>query len=83
MKMNSSFGAVTIFIGDGLSDRFAAQTADVVYAKQKLAEFCGKNKISHSEYTNLNQVAESLRVAKALLPAAFTGVLGELSISPA
>ena len=83
MKMNASFGVPTIFIGDGLSDRFAAQRADIVYAKQKLAEFCGRNMIPHIEYANLNQVAESLREATESLPAAFNGVLGELSISPA
>ena len=83
MKMNDPFGAPTIFIGDGLSDRFAAETANIVYAKQKLAKFCERNKIPHIEYTNLNQVAESLREAMISLPAAFNGVFGELSISPA
>ncbi|HEV2348607.1 MAG TPA: MtnX-like HAD-IB family phosphatase [Terriglobia bacterium] len=34
-----------IFIGDGLSDRFAAQAADVVFAKRQLLAYCRENDI--------------------------------------
>lgn len=55
----------SIFIGDGLSDRFAAQNADVVFAKKKLRQFCGKNNIGFVEYENLGEVARRLEDAFA------------------
>ena len=38
-------GSLVIFIGDGLSDRFAAQAADVVLAKNQLLAYCRENGI--------------------------------------
>ena len=52
-----------IFVGDGFSDRFAAQTAEIVFAKKKLAEFCLRENLPHINYCNLAQVAENLRDA--------------------
>ncbi len=63
MSIENRFAAPAIFVGDGLSDRFAAQTADVVFAKQKLADFCLQNQIAHEKYDDLHQVADSLRMA--------------------
>ena len=63
MKMNNRTGAPTVFIGDGLSDRFAAKSADVVFAKEKLVDFCGKNDILYHHYDNLQQISDSLRSA--------------------
>jgi 2-hydroxy-3-keto-5-methylthiopentenyl-1-phosphate phosphatase len=60
MRRHNTFASPAIFIGDGLSDRFAAQTADIVFAKKKLADFCAQNGIRFSAYANLKQVAESL-----------------------
>ena len=56
--------APTIFVGDGLSDRYAAQAADLVFAKQGLARFCTEKKIKYSAYQNLFEVSE--RVEKML-----------------
>ena len=36
-----------VFIGDGLSDRYAARTADVVYAKEHLAAYCREDRLPH------------------------------------
>ena len=47
-----------IFVGDGLSDRYAAQTADFTFAKKKLLEFCRANQIRHKEYSNFRQISE-------------------------
>lgn len=38
-------GSCVIFIGDGLSDRFAARAADVVFAKRQLLAHCRENGI--------------------------------------
>ncbi len=60
MEINNLFAAPSIFVGDGLSDRFAARAANVVFAKGKLKDFCRQNRIPLTEYVNLRQVAESL-----------------------
>ncbi|HEY0427797.1 MAG TPA: MtnX-like HAD-IB family phosphatase [Pyrinomonadaceae bacterium] len=60
MRLNNFCDAPSIFVGDGLSDRFAAQTANVVFAKKKLADFCLQNRIPQTAYNSLKQVAESL-----------------------
>ena len=60
MQMKNPFAAPSIFIGDGLSDRFAAKSADIVFAKKKLSEFCLENRIPQTAYSGLKQVAESL-----------------------
>jgi 2,3-diketo-5-methylthio-1-phosphopentane phosphatase len=51
-------GAPSIFVGDGLSDRYAAASADVVFAKDKLAAFCGEQGIAFHRYETLADVAE-------------------------
>ncbi len=73
MSEQNKRAAPSIFIGDGLSDRFAAQTANVVFAKNKLSEFCLANRIPQTAYHNLNQVAESLDQAFEMFVLASTG----------
>ena len=53
-------GGATIFVGDGLSDKYAASTADLVFAKDKLADYCRKEQIRHLPYSNLDDVAVQL-----------------------
>lgn len=60
MSEQNRYAAPSIFVGDGLSDRFAAKAADVVFAKNKLSEFCLENRIPQTAYNNLKQVADSL-----------------------
>lgn len=60
MKRINECGAPSIFIGDGLSDCFAARTADVVFAKKKLASYCSQQKIEFTAYETLAQVARCL-----------------------
>jgi 2-hydroxy-3-keto-5-methylthiopentenyl-1-phosphate phosphatase len=50
-------GAPAIFVGDGLSDRYAAAAADVVFAKDKLAAHCVEQGISFIRYETLADVA--------------------------
>ncbi len=49
-------GEYVIFIGDGLSDRQAAEVADEVYAKHSLTEYCREQAIAHREYETLADV---------------------------
>ena len=50
-------GAPSIFVGDGLSDRYAAAVADVVFAKDKLAAYCAEQGIAFHRYETLAVVA--------------------------
>jgi 2-hydroxy-3-keto-5-methylthiopentenyl-1-phosphate phosphatase len=49
-----------IFIGDGLTDRCAADKADHVFAKDKLAYYCKQNGISYTPYVDFNDVTRLL-----------------------
>jgi 2-hydroxy-3-keto-5-methylthiopentenyl-1-phosphate phosphatase len=50
----------TIFIGDGLSDRYAAAYADFVFAKGALAGYCDQHAIPFQPYDTLATVAGDL-----------------------
>jgi 2,3-diketo-5-methylthio-1-phosphopentane phosphatase len=52
--------ASSFFAGDGLSDRYAASSADVVFAKASLAAFCAEQGIPHNRFDTLEQVATQL-----------------------
>ena len=49
--------APSIFVGDGLSDRYAAAAADVVFAKDKLAAYCAEQGIAFHRYETLADIA--------------------------
>lgn len=53
-------GGPSIFVGDGLSDRYAAAAATMVFAKDKLAAWCAGQGISFIAYTSLADVAAAL-----------------------
>jgi 2,3-diketo-5-methylthio-1-phosphopentane phosphatase len=55
-RMNAD-GRPTLFVGDGLSDRFAAAVADVVMAKDGLADHCRARAIPFVRYDHLDEVA--------------------------
>jgi 2-hydroxy-3-keto-5-methylthiopentenyl-1-phosphate phosphatase len=57
MQSLNPTGASAIFVGDGLSDRYAAAAADVVFAKDKLAAHCAEQGISFFRYETLADVA--------------------------
>ena len=46
-------GYFTVFLGDGLSDRGAAQSADLIFAKSGLARFCQNQKIPFVTFARL------------------------------
>lgn len=54
-------GAYTIFIGDGLSDRAAADAADEVYAKHSLIQYCREKKIRFREFETFDEILRELQ----------------------
>lgn len=61
IKAAQKRGEHTIFIGDGLSDRGAAEAADEVFAKHSLVEHCRKTGIRFHEYQNFDDVLKQLQ----------------------
>ena len=51
-------GEKIVFVGDGLSDRFAAAVSDFTFAKSKLLKFCEENKINHQKYSTFKELDE-------------------------
>lgn len=45
-----------IFIGDGLTDRCAAEQADIVFAKNELAEYCTSNGVNYILYDSFKDI---------------------------
>lgn len=54
-------GEYTIFIGDGLSDRAAAEAAHEVFAKHSLAPYCRERGIEFHEYETFEDVLAELQ----------------------
>jgi 2,3-diketo-5-methylthio-1-phosphopentane phosphatase len=54
-------GARVLFAGDGLSDACAAEAADRVFAKGRLADHCRKHGIAFTPFETLHDVADALR----------------------
>ncbi len=49
-----------LFVGDGLSDCYAAEIANITFAKGNLLQYCRDNNLNHLSYENFGQVAEWL-----------------------
>lgn len=60
MQILNRANAPAIFVGDGLSDAYAAERADLVFAKNSLAAHCRENLIEHLTYGDLGEVAVHL-----------------------
>jgi len=52
-------GAPTIFVGDGLSDRYAATNADLVFGKN-LGSYCREQGITYVGYADLGEIPPQL-----------------------
>lgn len=57
MRLLARAKAHAIFVGDGLSDRYAAQHADEVFAKGRLSDYCAAHGIAFIPYAKLADVA--------------------------
>jgi HAD superfamily phosphoserine phosphatase-like hydrolase len=53
-------GFCTVFLGDGLSDRGAAETADIIFTKGSLASFCDAQDIPHLPFNSFADVQAHL-----------------------
>jgi len=60
MRLLNKTNAQAIFVGDGLSDRYAVESADLVFAKNGLSSYCTEHSIAHTPYENLGDVAAYL-----------------------
>jgi 2-hydroxy-3-keto-5-methylthiopentenyl-1-phosphate phosphatase len=50
----------TIFIGDGSTDRYAAEVADIVFARRRLIDICTKSGIPYHRFEAFHPVTEQL-----------------------
>ena len=51
---------LTVYVGDGLSDKCAASKTDVVFAKRDLKAYCESNGIAHFSFDTLSDVAHRI-----------------------
>ena len=51
-----------IFIGDGLSDRFAVEGADVVFAKDKLLAYCVNQRLPYRPFSEFREIRRELEL---------------------
>ncbi|HUZ46086.1 MAG TPA: MtnX-like HAD-IB family phosphatase [Terriglobia bacterium] len=49
-----------VFVGDGLSDRFAVEEADMVFAKQELLDYCREKKLACIPFESFGDVEAAL-----------------------
>lgn len=53
---------VIVMIGDGASDRCAAEHADIIFAKKALAAYCNEHRLPHHPWRWLSEVVYRLRL---------------------
>lgn len=56
----SAAGRITVVVGDGTSDRAAAEAADLVFATGELADWCSDRGIAHHRFRGLAEVVRDL-----------------------
>lgn len=61
LTRNEEHETRTVFIGDGSTDRFAAEVADIVFARGRLLTYCRKQGIPAFEFETFHPVTASLR----------------------
>jgi 2-hydroxy-3-keto-5-methylthiopentenyl-1-phosphate phosphatase len=58
---NGSAPLPTIFVGDGSTDKFAAEVADIVFARRRLLSYCRERGIAVYPFEDFRPVTEKLR----------------------
>ena len=53
-------GVRTVFIGDGSTDRYAAEVAEIVFARHRLKDYCQRSAIPHYPFENFDPVTAQL-----------------------
>ncbi len=51
---------VVLFVGDGLSDRYASHHVHMTFAKSKLLKYCEEKKLDHIAYKDFKKIEEWL-----------------------
>ena len=51
---------ISVYIGDGISDKCVSSFADIVFAKGKLASYCWKNNITYFEFDDFSDIISKL-----------------------
>jgi len=57
MRLLNPANLPAIFVGDGLSDQYAVESADLVFAKDGLATYCDENSVEYISFNHLGEVA--------------------------
>jgi 2,3-diketo-5-methylthio-1-phosphopentane phosphatase len=63
VRLHRDAGRAVILVGDGPSDRYAANHADVIFAKASLAGWCEVENIPYEPWERLRDVGEWLELA--------------------
>jgi 2-hydroxy-3-keto-5-methylthiopentenyl-1-phosphate phosphatase len=63
IRLHQAAGRAVVFVGDGPSDRYAANHADVIFAKAALAAWCEVENIEYEPWVRLADVAEWIEIA--------------------
>ena len=58
-----------VFIGDGLSDRFSVAEADLVFARDKLLDYCARNDLECRPFSDFSDIRRDLELLIAPKPA--------------
>jgi 2-hydroxy-3-keto-5-methylthiopentenyl-1-phosphate phosphatase len=54
-------GVSTVFIGDGSTDKYAAEVAEIVFARRRLEEYCARSGIPYFPFEDFDPVTDRLR----------------------
>jgi 2-hydroxy-3-keto-5-methylthiopentenyl-1-phosphate phosphatase len=57
----ASDGRRSVFVGDGSTDKFAAEVADIVFARRRLKGYCEASGIPHYPFEEFGPVTHQLR----------------------
>ena len=60
MRAAKARARTIVFVGDGVSDRRAAPVADLLFAKDRLAEWCDETDLPYVPFTTLDDVSRAL-----------------------
>ncbi|HXQ61401.1 MAG TPA: HAD-IB family phosphatase [Acidimicrobiales bacterium] len=60
LRRAAADGRMTIFVGDGTSDRMAAPLADILFATGALARWCDAHDLTYRPFSSLRDVAVDL-----------------------
>jgi 2,3-diketo-5-methylthio-1-phosphopentane phosphatase len=58
VKRRRQAGDYIVFVGDGASDRYAAQMSDIVFAKPELAEICQQAEVEYHPFDGFNRLID-------------------------